>query len=192
MGRRKKKHTAFVVGESQEFPAMAEQGFETAYVQIGGVRITNHGLSRSHGARGKSPHQKPWRSLSQHQPRLRAPRRADADSDGDDDGDGGDGCSSDVLEEDLQDYLENVLGAADIGSSKRSGAGRHPPWSLGFPVGGPRDFEESSAAEFRVPVGLGRRRALAGIHAGGSDGDDGDEDGGAEEEEEGEGEGDKV
>ncbi|GIL59128.1 hypothetical protein Vafri_14052, partial [Volvox africanus] len=122
MGRRKKRAPAFVLGEHQEFPAIVEEGFEPAYVQIGGVRITNHGLSRApHGTASKASRKhQPKQQQQQHklqQPwsrRLPHQRRNSASCSSDDD-DGEAGCGRDGLDEALQDYLDNVL----LGASGR-------------------------------------------------------------------------
>ncbi|GIL69955.1 hypothetical protein Vretifemale_798 [Volvox reticuliferus] len=181
MGRRKKKAPTFVVGESQEFPASVEQGFEPAYVQIGGVRITNHGLSwpqqasagdvsRKHQRQQQHP---PWRSRRSRQQRRSSPNSSS--DEGHDDDDGKVGCSSDRLDEALQDYLDNVLrGAGGSGSSEdcggdgakrgsgRGGSGRRSGAATHRGLQGrrdgarlpavSRDKEESSEAELRVPV----------------------------------------
>lgn len=108
MGRRRKK-TQFVVGSANEFDeAPALPGFENAYVQIGGLKITNHGLST------RAPNSRAVQRSRHSQFELDS-------EDSDEEGPGGEGSEDDGEDEAVQDYLANLMQQDDEEQDEEKG-----------------------------------------------------------------------
>lgn len=100
MGRHKRR--TFVLAETDEFaPLVAEPGYDTAYVQIGSLRITNHGLGER---------------LVQRRPNQRRSELQEESSDSESDSSQGSGEGSDDAA--VKDYMANLAMQEDEDDSE--------------------------------------------------------------------------
>lgn len=103
----RRKGRTFVLADTDEFaPVVAEPGFQTAYVQIGNVRITNSGLG-SRVIQRRSAQQRPQlEEASESQS-----EESDSDSQG--------SADEDADEEAVKDYLQNLAAQEQDEDEKR-------------------------------------------------------------------------